>query len=52
MLGYRITSDSTVDLTPERMEELGVPYVQLHYTVFSSLPHDFLPSCIPTAARL
>lgn len=32
MLTYRITSDSTVDLTPERMEELGVPFVQLHYT--------------------
>ena len=33
MLTYRITSDSTVDLTPERMEELGVPFVQLHYTL-------------------
>ena len=27
---YRITSDSTVDLTPARMEVLKVPFVQLH----------------------
>jgi DegV family protein with EDD domain len=28
---YKITSDSTVDLGKERMEELGIPYVQLFY---------------------
>jgi len=31
MMNYRITSDSTVDLGRERMEELGVPYVRLVY---------------------
>ncbi len=29
-MAYQITSDSTVDLTPERMQELGVPFVMLH----------------------
>jgi DegV family protein with EDD domain len=27
---YQITSDSTVDLSPARMQELGVPFVSLH----------------------
>jgi DegV family protein with EDD domain len=31
MKRYQITSDSTVDLGKGRMEELGVPYVQLFY---------------------
>ena len=31
MKAYQITSDSTVDLGRERMEELGVPFVQLFY---------------------
>lgn len=30
MAAYRITTDSTVDLNLERMEELGVPFVSLH----------------------
>lgn len=31
MKNYQITSDSTADLGKERMEELGIPYVQLFY---------------------
>lgn len=31
MNSFLITSDSTVDLGKERMEELGIPYVQLFY---------------------
>ncbi|MDR1620195.1 MAG: DegV family protein [Clostridiales bacterium] len=30
MSTFRITTDSAVDLSPERMEELGIPFVSLH----------------------
>jgi len=33
MAAYRIVSDSTADLTPERMQELGVPFIPLHVLI-------------------
>ncbi len=30
-MSYRITTDSTVDLSPARMRELDIPYVALHF---------------------
>ncbi|HOR12585.1 MAG TPA: DegV family protein [Clostridia bacterium] len=44
-MAYRITTDSTVDLTPERMQELGVPFAMLHVLLDGKdLPDDMKES--------